>query len=244
MSEQNKQLFNVFQQAEDYVENVREHYRLEHGSYQGNRNEEQHLIAEVTADEARLIVDGVMAGMLALGSTTLPSDYESEVEKGGFKWGQFRYEYEKLLVGFGVITNRLHKNGYAVPEYSELGFEDRMKTASVLLSGFIKHNALRFGIDTSGVHKTERKRVYDDIEGEMTTISSIVDKDKVKSERELHQNMSTRKYRSGEAAHPVLKISPEEYQKLRKEFPEIDKDVFDQIISHYRNARNELESRE
>lgn len=244
MYEKQNELFHDLHDAEQYVEVVREHYRLEHGSYQGNRNEEQQLIAEVTGDEAQLVIDGVMAGILALGNTNLPNDYEKGVTKGGHNWEDLRNEYEKMLVGFGVITNRLHRDGYAVPEYAELGFNDRMKTASILLSDFLSHNALRFGVDTAGVHKTLRPRIYDDIEGEMKTVSKIVDKDKAQNDREVGLNMATRKFRSGEAAHPALKLSPEAYKKLRKKYPEIDKDDFDQAVSTYRNVREKLESQE
>jgi hypothetical protein len=243
MSETPKPLFENFEQAEQYVESVREHYREGHGEYRGNRSEEQQLIAEVTSDEARLIVDGAMAGILAMGATKLPNDYDSKIERADSTWADFRGEFEKSLVGFGVITNRLHRDGYEVPEYAELGLHDRMKAASVIFSDFLSHNALRFGVDTAGVPKTERKKVYTD-DGGVETISKIVDKDKAKNEREINENMAKRKYRAGIAAHQALKISPDEYKKLRREYPEMDKDDFDTAVSAYIDVRGELESRE
>lgn len=238
-----KSQFENIEQAEQYVEGVREHYREGHGEYRGNRTEEQQLIAEVTSDEARMIVDGVMAGMLALGGAKLPPDYENKIERGSFSWEGFRGEFEKMLVGFGVITNRLHRDGYEVPEYAELGAQDRMKTAAVLFSDFLSHNALRFGVDTAGVPKTERKTIYTE-DGGVETISKIVDKDKARHEREINENMAKRHYRTGIAAHQALKMSPEEYKRLRREYPEMDKDDFDNAVSAFKDARGELESRE
>lgn len=243
MPENQNHLFENFEQAEQYVEVVREHYREGHGEYRGRRTEDQQLIAEVTSDEARMIVDGAMAGILAVSGSKVPRDFDDGVERGGHTWSDFRGEFERLLVGFGVLTNRLHRDGFEVPEYAELGTNDRMKAASVLFGDFLAHNALRFGVDTAGIPKTERTKIFTD-DGGVETISKIVDKDKAKNDREISQNMEKRKYSAGFAAHQAGKISPEEYKRLRREYPEMDKDDFDTAVSAYIDVRGELESRE
>lgn len=113
-------LFPNIETANTYVESVREHYREGHAEYRGRRTPDQQLIAEVTADEARLILDGVAAVVIGLASsgktTEVPSEeQESEPITGGYSWAKFRGEFERLLVGFGVITNRLNRDGYDVP---------------------------------------------------------------------------------------------------------------------------------
>ena len=243
MPDSHNTLFESFEQAEQYVEDVREHYRAGNGEYRGRRTEDQQLIAEVTSDEARMITDGVMAGILAVSASQLPKDYETGIERGQLNWSDFRGEFERLLVGFGVLTNRLHRDGFEVPEYADLSTNDRMKTASVIFSDFLAHNALRFGIDTAGIPITVRTKLYTD-DGGVETISKIVDKDKAKNDREINENMEKRKYSTGFAAHQAGKISPEEYKRLRREYPEMDKDDFDNAVSSYIDVRSELESRE
>lgn len=247
MSEIPSPLFNTIDQAEQYLEEVREHYREEHGEYRGRRTPEQQLIAEVTADEARLIVDGVALGILSLGSmgriTELPDDYETEIQYGGFTWGEFRGEFERLLVGFGVLTNRLERDGFGVPGYADMRAEDRVKVASVLFSDFLQHNALRFGVDSIGIPQSLIKTVHTE-DGGIAHNVVIIDKDKARTDKELQRNMRNRGYATGVAAHPAGKISPDEYKRLRREHPEMDKDAFDRDISFYTNVRKEFEERE
>lgn len=247
MPENQNELFPNPALAEKYVETVRQHYRNGHANYSGNRTEEQQLIAEVTADEAREIIDGTMLGILSVGPAVtiedLPLDYESEVERAGFTWDDFRGEFSRLLVGFGVITNRLQRDGYNVPSYADMNTSDRMKAASVLLSDFLQHNALRFGVDSVGIKSTKSKTVHTD-DGGIEHQKIILDKDKARDDRDINTNMRNRHYATGVAAHPAAKISPAEYRDLRRAYPEMDKDQFDNDISFYKNIRAELESRE
>lgn len=236
------QLFSSDEQVYNYIENVREHYRQEHAQYRGTRNEHQQLIAETTSDEARLIVDGVMAGLLALGGTVLPMDYENTT-KGGHTWDDYRSEFERLLVGFGVLTHRLQRDGYGIVEYAELPESDRMKVASALFSDFQKHNALRFGVNGSGVKKTITTHEIND-DGEFVVVRKKTDIDVAKNDRAISQNMHTRGYTAGVAAHQAGKISPEEYSRLRKQYPEIPKDQFDRSVSFYTNVEEQLADRE
>ncbi len=245
MSE-NQNLFQNYDDAEQYIETVREHYRNEHGAYSGRRNEEQQLIAEVTADEARTIADGVLLGLYALSGNVdieMTPELEENVQVGGYKWKDYRGEFERLLVGFGVITNRLNRDGFEVPSYADLRAEDRSKAASVLFSDFMRHNALRFGIETAGLHRSNVKRRHTE-DGGIEVVSTIYDPDKARSDTEIERNVKKRGYTTDVAAHPALKISPEEYLRLRKEYPEIDKDDFDRDISFYINTRKEYENRE
>ena len=101
MSEQ-KIIFENAEQAEVYVDEVRHHYRQEHGAYAGRRNEDQRLIAEVTAEEARQVVDGTLMGLLALNGsrTNISLENYDDVEVAGHTWAEYRGEFERLLVGF------------------------------------------------------------------------------------------------------------------------------------------------
>lgn len=239
------------ERAHDYVELVREMYRNEDAAYKGARSDEQKLIAEVTAIEAREIVDGVMLGMLALnvlGQTNpdgpkLPPDYETKVEKAGYTWKDYRSEFERLLVGFGVITNRLHRDHMDVPSYSDLPTNARMKVASSLFGDFLAHNALRFGVDTAGLKATRNKTAYTE-DGGIEIIKTVIDKDEANSEKELNENIKRRGYRSDASQHPAAKLSPTDYIALRKSYPEIDKDKFDQDVGYYTDVKNALENQE
>lgn len=227
--------FASLEAANEYVESVREHYRNEHGAYRGRRNPEQQIIAEITSDEAHRLVDGALLGMLSIwGSVDLPQDYE-ETEIGNHTWRDFRSEFGRLLVGFAVLTNRLERDGYDVFGYANLHEQDRMKAASVLLSDYMAHNALRFGVDTSGVMRS--KRVPND-DGYMDVV--FYDIDMAKHQREIERNIADKSFSSGPATHPAGKISPAEYKRLRKEFPEVDKDKFDYIIGFYSDAGEAL----
>lgn len=238
MSETQKDAFQEVQQAEQYIQSVREHYRADHGEYRGRRNPEQQAIAEMTADEARLLFDGAVAGILALTSgVELPPDYE-EHERAGHTWAQFRGEYERLMAGFGVLTNRLNRDGYEVPSYIELSDADRIKVASAMFGDFLEHNGLWFGATGSGVKRSSRRHTDD---GEVEVV--ISDKDKAKNDREIEKNMRTREYSSGVATHVAGKMSPAEYVKLRKAYPEMDKDEFDRAVGFYTNAKEEFEER-
>ncbi|MCA9346034.1 hypothetical protein KC960_00920 [Candidatus Saccharibacteria bacterium] len=241
------QEFPNFDQANSYVETVRELYRNGAGEYRGRRNEDQQLIAEVTSDEARLLVDGVMLGLLALSGTddkktTANLDSDEQII-GSHSWKSFRGEFERLLVGFGVLTNRLHRDGFGVPSYADLGEADRIKAASVMLTDFLAHNALRFGVDTSGVHKTDFKTIHTD-DGGIKHERITYDKDKAKTRHELDKNIRKRGFSSSPATHQAGKISPKEYVKLRREHPEMDADDFNQAVSFYTDVRKELENRE
>ncbi len=235
-----KQTFDTIDQAGQYVQTVRELYRDDKAEYRGRRNEDQQLIAEVTADEARLMVDGAMAGILAMSFNAdapveLPPNYE-DVEKAGYKWSDFRGEFERLLVGFGVLTNRLNREKFGVPSYADLSEPDRMKAASVLFGDFLEHNGLRFGSQGTGLKRSIR--THND-EGGIDV--KIVDRDKAKDDREIERNMQEREYSTGVATHVAGKMSPEEYVKLRREFPEIDKAAFDRDVGFYTNARQKFE---
>lgn len=241
-AEASPDLFNDLQSARDYVDQVRHLYRDEEGEYRGRRTPEQQLIAEVTSEEAKLIVDGVMLGLLALSGTTAPDDFDN-LSFAGFTWSDFRSEFSRLLVGFGVLTNRLERDKSIDIAYADLHGPDRAKVASVIFTDFLKHNALRFGVDTAGLQGVKTHRIHNR-EGGMTEKVEIVDRDKAYSDKEIARNMRTREYTSGVAAHSAGKMSPEEAIALRREFPEMDADDFYRVISFYTDAREELESRE
>jgi len=223
--------------AEEYVETVREHYRNGDGQYRGTRNEEQQEIAEITSNEARVFVDGTMAGLLAIGGSIMPEDYETTVKKVGYEWKDFRAEFEKLLVGVSIITQRLHRDGYGIESYLDLDNELRDAVTSHVFSDFLAHNALRFGVDTAGLRKSRMQRVPTE-DGGMDHVVVVVDKDKAKTEKELALNMVDRGYRTGKAQHAAAKISPAKYKSLRRSYPEMDKTAFDREVSFYQDVEN------
>lgn len=248
MNESNKPLFESMTAAERYVEDVRGHYRDGHAEYKGRRNEEQQIIAELTSDESRLIVDGVASSILSLRwgiqtEATLPANYETEVTRAGFTWEDYRSEFERLMVGFGIITNRLNREEYDVKSYADMSDPDRMKVASVMFADFIKHNALRFGVDTSGILKTNKITKHTD-DGEVERITVKIDIDKATSDKAIGNNMAVRKFHSLDAQHPAGKISPKTYKKLRTKYPEMKKDNFDYVVSVYTDVEKELANRE
>lgn len=234
---QNPNLYPELDEARQYVETVRELYREGKASYAGRRNEEQEVIAELAGEEARLMVDGAAAGIAIITNSELSDDFE-DIEYAGIPWKKFRGEFERLLIGFGVITNRLHRDeAYDIPDYLELDDETRHKTAAVLFNDFLAHNALRFGVDGSGVRRSYSRHTEDG-----GIVREIRDIDVARSEKELRHNMASRGYHSGVSTHAAGKMSPDAYRHLRRQFPEaeIEKDKFDQGASGYRNFEAEL----
>ncbi|MCX6727416.1 MAG: hypothetical protein NTX11_01215 [Candidatus Saccharibacteria bacterium] len=241
--------FMEMEDASHYVEVVRRHYRNDHAAYKGRRNEEQQLIAEVTADESRMIIDGVMNGIMSIGGYTgpesaLPEFYETDVSLVGFTWEDFRAEYSKLMVGFGIITNRLNRDGYNVPSYADLDGDSRIKAASVLLGDFLTLNALRFGVDGVGVKKTTIKTEHNFDEGTVVKTKTVKDIDKEDSAKKIMTNIAETGYRLANSQHVAAKLSPASYAKLRHQHPEIPKRQFDYILSFYTDAAAALEEQE
>lgn len=241
-------LFQTPEQAQNYIDTVREYYREGYSTFKGSRSEEQQLIAMVTTDEAAQIIDGTMSGLLAIASPKtsrgqLPHHYETAVEKAGITWGEFRSEFEKLLVEFAIITHRLNRDGYNIASYADMEPADKMKVGSVVLSDFLAHNALRFGVDGSGIRRT-KYRFEEDKYGEVRKIAYPEDPDKARSDKEIAQNMAELGYRTGIAASPAAKMSPEELKKLRRMYPEEDRLRFMQGASTYVNFAHALEERE
>jgi len=222
--------------AHAYVETVRGLYRDGEASYSGRRNGDQQIIAELAGEEARIIVDGAANLVSILTRTELPENYQ-DVNYAGIKWSEFSGEFERLLVGFGVITNRIHRDHPNVADYLELEEPERLKAASVLFGDFLAHNALRFGVDGSGIRQSAFGRSTED--GKVVRV--VRDKDVVRSERELRENIVTRKYSSGVSTHAAGKMSPADYVRLRREFPEVDKDQFDVAAGGYRSFEEYLE---
>ncbi len=241
-----KAKFENIEQAEHYVEDVRSHYREEDASYRGRRTPDQELIAEVTSDEARIIADGVLLGMLSISGNggELSEDDTQEFKVGGHTWEEFRTEYERILVGFGVITNRLERDGYDVDSYSDMSLSDRLKVASVLFSSYLGHNALRFGVESAGI----KHSIGIDVNLRTDGVAKQwvrVDKDKARDPRMIKRNMRKRGFTSGPRnISPAAKMSEADYITLRRAFPDVPKDDFDTIVSFSTDARKELEKRE
>ena len=244
MPEQIQEFGNI-NAAEQYVEHVRFHYRQEHAAYKGRRSEEQQLIAEVTSEEARLIVDGVLLGLLALsGQNVELTNEDQDLEIAGLSWKDFRGEYERLLAGFGVITHRLERDGYDVDSFAYLDTPDQLRVASVLFSDFLEHNSLRFGVSSAGAVKSHKQDSFTRGGGKHTAWVRT-DRYKATHENEILRNMRKRGYVSGQSSLSAAgKISPREYIALRLAHPEMSKDDFDFVIGSATNARKELDNRE
>lgn len=234
-------------QADQYLETVRAHFVNGDALYKGSRTEEGKIIAEITSDEAELLMDETMECVLGLGFVAIPESFTEgklpigyeEVETAGFSWKKFRGEFSRLLVAVGIITNRLERDGFGVKSFADMGNEDRRMVAMALMRDFLAHNALRFGADGSNVGGTEK--IYDE---DFNVVQAIIkDKDLARTDRELKENMRRRGFVSSNATHAAGKISPAKYKELRKAHPDEDKDDFDHIIGFHQDAEKDLDER-
>jgi hypothetical protein len=253
-------MFENSHEVEAYVDSIREHYRLEHATYRGRRNESQSATAEIASEEARVLIDSTFLGIMALGETfefREPSVLKHSVEEpvtitdelidfevAGISYAEFRSEFEKSIAAFAIITDRLSKSGYNVPEYIELNDQDRLSVATLMMSQYLELNALRFGVDSTnvkGIEHTENTSIYTGLTERQVR---LIDKDKARHPNLITRNMRKRRLTAGVSSHHVvLKYSPKDYKVLRAAFPEENKDVFDHIVSFATNAREELEKR-
>lgn len=229
-------------QAQDYLQQIRQSYREGDAYYKGTLNEYQRMAEEISSEEARVVLNGVMAGIIALGGARMPDEHD-DIERAGITWGEFSNEFGRALARVETISERLERKGL-MTSYAELGESDRVKVAAELLSDFQVLNALRFGADGSGLPAT-RTRTIEDEDGGLKQIEvKIGDKDKASTEKGIDRNMAERGYRSKNGNSPAIKLSPAEYRDLRRQYPLMDKDTFDRIVSISTDAAKALETEE
>lgn len=108
----------------------------------------------------------------------------------------------------------------------------------------MRHNNLRFGVESAGIHKVSTTREFSPNFESSELVRRVVDKDKATNHSIVLRNMRKQGFTSGQSAHPALKLTPDEYISLRKTYSELNKDKFDFLISSAINARAALESRE
>ncbi len=227
-------------QAQNYLQQIRQSYRENDSYFKGTLNEYQRMAEEISSEEARIVLNGVMAGIIALGAARMPDDHE-EIQRAGLTWGQFGDEFGRALARVGTISERLERKN-KMTSYAELQESDRVKIATELLSDFQFHNALRFGVDGSGLPATRRRSVENE-DGELIQVEvRIGDKDKAITDKGIDRNMIERGFHSKNGNSPAIKLSPKEYIDLRRKYPLMDKDKFDRIISISIDAVKALET--
>lgn len=244
-TENQKQIYETYEQAEQYIQDVRDLYVDEKYHYQGRRDEDQRDISWFASDTAREIVNTSFLGVMAMGGVDASKaiDHPNKEIMGGYTWGEYREEFENLLENFAVITHRIDKDGIHtnVPSFINLSAADQMRVGMALFADFQDHNARRFGVKTAGIKQTDFKITYPDDGGAPTRVKYAFDPDKAPNDGAIEDNMEERGYRSGIAVHQAGKISVEEYNDLRSRFPTIKKKNFDNYVSAYQRVREHLE---
>ncbi len=198
------------QKAQSYIDTVRELYRSEKGQYRGQRTPDQSLIAEWFTSEAPETIRAVAVGAVAvfnLAFTGAPDAesigraYDASLESGDGMHKKSVNEFTRLLVGFGVITNRLSRDGHLQePQFFDLPDDLRMRVSFKLMNDFIALNALRWGIIGSGVKKAIRRH-NDDGGIDVTTI----DPDLARTKRAINDNFEYKGFVEQAATHPLAR---------------------------------------
>lgn len=252
INEQDHQI-DPLAEARDYVAKIREHYQAGDFNYNGQRNDDQVMVAELVADQAREMVDGAAAGFIAMGAAlggnpNGPQDFSEIVKQhendelaGGFTWSDYRETFASVLSATAIVSKRLQDNEHPVKDYMDLTQEEQMKVASVLFSDFQEHNGLRFGVDTTGLEKSKTEMVHNFDEGTVEPQITVTDPDKAYTKTELERNMRRRGYKVGRSQHQAAKMSPDQYRELRAQYPDVEKDDFDHVISSSRHADETLQ---
>lgn len=241
--------YKDYEQAEAYIEAVREIYRDGKAHYQGRRDQDLKDINWFASDTASEIVDTAYLGMMALGSVDATRAIEDEDREvmGGFSWAEYREEFENLLGNFAIITHKINDKGLNpdIPSFINLNPGDQLQVGLALFADFQDHNARRFGAQTAGVRRTKRKTIYPEDGGAPKIAKIEYDPDKASSLGEIEENMRNRGYRlkTGviDSVHQAGKISVGEYDALRGGYHNEDGDLFNRNVSQYRDVRKHYE---
>lgn len=227
-----------YQEAYDYIETVRALYRADMGEYCGRRSPEQQQIVSQANEIAENLINSGALGIFLLAHHDGVQPNLDDYSFGNHSFKDFKEECKRFLAGFAVITDRQERDGLIDRSYSKMSDEERNQVTFALIDDFMTHNALRFGINSSGV--MEIKNVYTQ---DWDVQQVRYDVDLATDDRVIQRNMKKRGYTSGVAAHTAAKMSPEQYQELRRKYRDIPKDTFDFIVGNNRDANTALSER-
>lgn len=233
---------------DEYLRTVFSLYRQDQADYRGRRNEDQQVIAEISAEEADEYFDQALLGLNALASRAktskdvfvLPATSAEEATytlgniRDGASLKDMRDAWRQLWVGVNVLTNRLGRDSEefsraGLREVVELDPTDQKALKDTLFSNFQDLNALRFGAAGSGI----RRHRYVTDPDTMRPKKIQVDGDIAPSAAALAENAQNRGYAAKRSAdHPTTslhaagKMTPEEFVGLRQQYPEVAMDQF------------------
>ncbi len=241
--------------SEGYLNTIRQAYQEEQIHYTGRRSEEQQTVAQLLSEEAEGFIDGG-ARLMAIGH---PIGVEGDVaeyigtelgEEYREKFLDMRGAFSQLYVAMGIASLRMERDdvhtstGQTVHSLIELPDEDRKSILEQLFADFQDLNLLRYGAKGSGIPK----KIFIEYDEYGAEVYHETDKDLKLNPRRLWQGMLAKKYReeiaedddSIPAVHVAGKMSPDEYRRLRKSYPDMQKDKFDTITGLSQNARQKL----
>jgi hypothetical protein len=231
-----------------YLSTVLRLYRDDEADYRGRRNEDQQIIAEYAAEEADEHFDLALLTVMSLSrvlgaekaSLILPNE---QAQKGislgnladGVTLHEMRTAWRQLWVGANILTNRLNRDSHefqalGLPEIFEMTAKNKGAIMSTLFCNFQELNALRFGAADTG---RRRDGWVPNPQGGRA-IPGKINPDKARNQKEIAENAARRRYVVGgkgrdherAAVHAAGKMTPNEFRKLRKQYPEVDMDKF------------------
>jgi hypothetical protein len=228
--------------ADSYLDEVRSLYRDGEADYRGQRSPKQQELAANAAREADSYFDESLLGVLAMGAwdeeqfiEVIPTGEKGqEITLGDVNnavtLNEMRTSWRQLWTGMTVMTNRLTRSTHFVKkglrEVSQLNPAAKRTVMQMLFNQFQDINALRFGVEASGVDWV--RRVHDIEQG--TIVERRFDPDKSLHDREVSKTAARRRYNARRGTRPAVhaagKLSPRELRDLRKEFSEIEPDMF------------------
>lgn len=245
--------------ANTYLEDIRHAYNAREIHYTGRRNEEQSLIAGLLGDEADLYFDGATTTLFSLsedglgftGNIIEPVRLEPVLQHAlngdGFeKLQEMKSAFRQVVVAIGIASLRMERDqtptisGSQMVSMFELDHPKQLAVLNAIFSDFQELNTLRFGAKGSGLMRTLQLDPF----AEDTKYQ--VDRDVI-PKRQQREHLLDTPYREIHhqseipAVHVSGKMSPAEYRKLRQQFRDIDKSLFDKIVGFHQGARKYLE---
>lgn len=235
------------EQAEEYLNLIRDLYRQGQGEYRGNPSDEQQLERDLLEAEARELIEGVRMVIEASSSQEAkPADNRDEYYLGSLEFEDMIDAFKQLYVGMATLTYRYAKtnpdfkaSGY--PKLFDLPDNERALVATQLFYDFQVLNARRFGAEGVGLESQSSK--YNEYGVKETT---TYDRDRVRGANQsaidanIAKVASRAEYRQGISMHPAGKLSPDQATDLRKQYSTLNRDDFYKELWTHRDAFEKL----
>lgn len=241
--------------AKDYLAQVREAYQDNILKYEGRRSEDQAVIAECLSDEADEHINIGLAAFSNMKSPLPPTEARIEKHISSQEEGERYFEifnqmkaaFRQVYVAIGISTMRAEEGNIVDTDKKPirslwgLSNEERIEVMQQLFNDFQEHNALQFGAIGSGAKK---RVMHGELDEDGNYVYVEVDRDKVSIDRLLGV-MATTPYTYGTIGHSPLvhtagKLSPADRNSLRREYPDVPKDVFDRLVNSHRDPGKKL----